>query len=44
MARLVIKRVIVALAALLAACAPSRAQEFPTRAVRIIIPLGPGGV
>jgi tripartite-type tricarboxylate transporter receptor subunit TctC len=43
MARLVIKRVIVAVAALLAACAPSRAQEFPTRAVRIIIPLGPGG-
>jgi tripartite-type tricarboxylate transporter receptor subunit TctC len=38
-----VTRVILAVAALLAACAPSAAQDFPTRAVRIIIPLGPGG-
>ena len=38
-----ITRAIVAVAAMLAACAPAAAQDFPTRVVRIIIPLGPGG-
>ena len=36
-------RVILAVAALLAVCAPAAAQDYPTRVVRIIIPLGPGG-
>ena len=38
-----ITRAIVAVAAMLAACAPAAAEDFPTRVVRIIIPLGPGG-
>jgi tripartite-type tricarboxylate transporter receptor subunit TctC len=39
----VITRAIVVVAALLAVCTPASAQGFPTRVVRIIIPLGPGG-
>jgi Tripartite tricarboxylate transporter family receptor len=38
-----ITRAIVVVAALLVVCAPVPAQDFPTRVVRIIIPLGPGG-
>ncbi len=38
-----ITRAIVAVAAVLGACAPAPAQDFPARVVRIIIPLGPGG-
>ncbi len=36
-------RAILAIAALVTVCVPARAQDFPTRVVRIIIPLGPGG-
>jgi tripartite-type tricarboxylate transporter receptor subunit TctC len=36
-------KAILAVAALLAVCAPAAAQDYPTRVVRIIIPLGPGG-
>ena len=38
-----ITRAIAVIAAWLAFCAPAPAQNFPTRVVRIIIPLGPGG-
>ncbi len=36
-------RAILAVAALLAVCTPARAQDFPSRVVRIIIPLAAGG-
>jgi tripartite-type tricarboxylate transporter receptor subunit TctC len=36
-------RVIVAIAAILAVCLPASAQDYPTRVVRIIIPLAAGG-
>jgi len=36
-------KAILAVAAMLAVCAPAAAQDYPTRVVRIIIPLGPGG-
>src|SRR5947209_19954342 len=40
---MITRAILVVAAALLAVCAPASAQEFPTRMVRIIIPLGAGG-
>ena len=38
-----ITRAILAVAALLAVCPPAPAQDYPSRLVRIIIPLAAGG-
>jgi tripartite-type tricarboxylate transporter receptor subunit TctC len=41
--RVVMRSIVAAVAAWLAPCASAPAQDYPTRTIRIIIPLGPGG-
>jgi tripartite-type tricarboxylate transporter receptor subunit TctC len=37
------RRIIAAVAAWLAWCVVAAAQDYPSRTIRVIIPLGPGG-
>ena len=37
------KGALIAVAAVFSCCAPAAAQDYPSRTVRVIIPLGPGG-
>jgi tripartite-type tricarboxylate transporter receptor subunit TctC len=41
--RAIMQSIVAAVAVWLASCASAPAQDYPTRTVRIIIPLGPGG-
>jgi hypothetical protein len=41
--RVFIRFIIILVTAWLALCAPSPAQDYPARTIRVIIPLGPGG-